>query len=260
MTTIQINSIIKVGDQQFQANLKAPIDISAPLHSGPNNIHAWYVGDVSFKAVENEHWIGDVNRGGAVNFRDIYFNPHGHGTHTECVGHISKENYTINQCLKEFFFLAQLVTIKPQTINDDQVITLAQVQQLNIEQHTQALVIRTMPNTEAKLTQNYSAKNPPYMQAEAVAHLVNAGINHLLVDLPSLDREQDEGKLAAHHVFWNYPQQTQSHRTITEFVYVPNDIEDALYLLNLQISSFENDAAPSKPLLFKLYHCDLDTV
>jgi hypothetical protein len=29
-------------------------------------------------------------------------------------------------------------------------------------------------------------------------------------------------------------------------------VSDDLYLLNLQISSFENDAAPSKPLLFKL--------
>jgi arylformamidase len=61
-----------------------------------------------FKAVENENWIGDVNRGGTVNFRDVYFNPHGHGTHTECVGHISKEHFTINQCLTAFFFLAQL--------------------------------------------------------------------------------------------------------------------------------------------------------
>jgi kynurenine formamidase len=252
MTAIQINSIIKLGNQQYTANLLEPIDISAPLRSGADNIHAWYVGDVSYKAVENENWIGDVNRGGAVNFRDVYFNPHGHGTHTECVGHISKENFTINQCLKTFFFLAQLVTITPQKINDDEVITLEQVKQLSIQKEVQALVIRTLPNTDAKLTKHYSAKNPPYMQAEAVAFLVDAGINHLLVDLPSLDREHDEGKLAAHHVFWNYPQNTQSHRTITEFVFVPNHVEDDLYLLNLQISSFENDAAPSKPLLFKL--------
>ncbi len=253
MTAIQINSIIKAGEQQYTANLLEPIDISAPLRSGPNNIHAWYVGDVSFKAVENENWIGDVNRGGAVNFRDVYFNPHGHGTHTECVGHISKENFTINQCLTAFFFLAQLVTITPQKLDEDEVITLEQVKQLSIQPNVQALVIRTLPNTEAKLTQHYSAKNPPYIHADAIAFLVEAGINHLLVDLPSLDREHDEGKLAAHHVFWNYPQNTQSHRTITEFVFVPNHVSDDLYLLNLQISSFENDAAPSKPLLFKLY-------
>lgn len=253
MTNIQINSTILVGDKQYTANLLEPIDISAPLRSGPDNIHAWYVGDASFKAVENENWVGDVNRGGAVNFRDIYFNPHGHGTHTECVGHISKENYTINQCLKEFFFLAQVVTITPEKVNEDELITLAQIKQIHFEEHLQALVIRTLPNNESKLTQHYSSTNPPYIQAEAVAYLVEAGINHLLVDLPSLDREHDEGKLAAHHVFWNYPQNTQSHRTITEFVFVPDEVTDGLYLLNLQICSFENDAAPSKPVLFKVH-------
>lgn len=252
MTTIQIKSIVKVGEQQYSANLLKPIDISAPLRSGPENIHAWYVGDATFKPVENENWIGDVNRGGSVNFRDIYFNPHGHGTHTECVGHISKEAFTINSCLKEFFFLSQLVTVEPERINDDLVITLNQVKKLALESNIQALVIRTLPNLDTKLTQHYSSKNPPYMEAEAVSFLVNAGINHLLVDLPSLDREHDEGKLAAHHVFWNYPANTQAHRTITEFVYVPNNVKDGVYLLNLQISPFENDAAPSKPVLFIL--------
>jgi len=252
MTNIQINSQITAENKRYHANLLQPIDISAPLHSGPNNIHAWYVEDATFKAVENKNWIGDVNRGGAVNFRDVYFNPHGHGTHTECVGHISKENFTINQCLKQFFYLAQLITITPQKIGNDEVITLQQIQNIKFAENAEALVIRTLPNHTDKLTKHYSSQNPPYMEANAVAHLVNAGINHLLVDLPSLDREHDDGKLAAHHVFWNYPQQTQSHRTITEFVYVPNEIQDGLYLLNLQISSFENDAAPSKPLLFSI--------
>jgi kynurenine formamidase len=148
--------------------------------------------------------------------------------------------------------LAQLITIAPQKIGPDEVITLQQIQNIEINTNAQALVLRTLPNTNDKLTKHYSSKNPPYIEAAAVLHMVNAGINHLLVDLPSLDREHDEGKLAAHHVFWNYPQQTQSHRTITEFVYVPNQVPDGLYLLNLQISSFENDAAPSKPLLYKL--------
>jgi kynurenine formamidase len=253
MKNIQIYSVITLGDKQYTANLLEPIDISAPLCSGPNNIHAWYVGDASFKAVENDNWVGDINKGGAVNFRDIYFNPHGHGTHTECVGHISKEDYSINQCLKNFFFVAQLITIAPQKVNDDLVITLHQIQQIKLHESLQALVIRTLPNDDSKLTKHYSSQNPPYIEAVAIEYLVNAGINHLLVDLPSLDREHDDGKLAAHHVFWNYPKNTQSHRTITEFVYVPNQVQDELYLLNLQISSFENDAAPSKPVLFKLH-------
>ena len=76
---------------------------------------------------------------------------------------------------------------------------------------------------------------------------------HLLIDMPSIDRESDEGKLEAHHAFWNYPANTQLHKTITEFIYVPNEINDGTYILNLQIAPFENDASPSKPVLYKVF-------
>ena len=252
MNNFDLHTSVVIGDKTYKANLLEPIDISIPLRSGPNNIHAWYVGDAEFKAVENENWIGDVNRGGAVNFRDIYFNPHGHGTHTECVGHISKEDYTINQCLKQFFFPAQVVTITPENREQDQVITAKQISNIQWSDNVQALIIRTLPNNTSKLNRQYSSSNPPYIDAEAVQLIIQAGINHLLVDIPSIDKEHDEGKLAGHHVFWNYPESVALHRTITEFVFVPNEVIDGLYLLNLQISPFENDAAPSKPVLFKL--------
>ena len=252
MNNFDLHTSVVIGDKTYKAILLEPIDISIPLRSGPNNIHAWYVGDAEFKAVENENWIGDVNRGGAVNFRDIYFNPHGHGTHTECVGHISKEDYTINQCLKQFFFPAQVVTITPENREQDQVITAKQISNIQWSDNVQALIIRTLPNNTSKLNRQYSSSNPPYIDAEAVQLIIQAGINHLLVDLPSIDKEHDEGKLAGHHVFWNYPESAALHRTITEFVFVPNEVIDGLYLLNLQISPFENDAAPSKPVLFKL--------
>lgn len=249
---MELNTTIQLGKKTYTANLLKPLDISIPLHSGPNNIHAWYVGDATFKAVENENWIGDVNKGGAVNFRDIYFNPHGHGTHTECVGHISKENYTINKCLTQFFFAAQLITVSPQQVGNDQIILLQQLKSMLILENVKALVIRTTPNLKDKLKKNYSSTNPPFIEAEAIAYLIELGIDHLLVDLPSVDKEQDEGKLAAHHQFWQYPNNTQAHRTITEFVFIDDAIIDGLYLLNLQISPFENDAAPSKPVLFEL--------
>ena len=41
---------------------------------------------------------------------------------------------------------------------------------------------------------------------------------HLLIDMPSIDKENDEGKLEAHHAFWNYPNNAQLHKTITEFI------------------------------------------
>ena len=117
----------------------------------------------------------------------------------------------------------------------------------------EALVIRCLGNGPAKLHTNYSNTNPPYIAAEAIEWLNEIGVQHLLIDMPSVDREQDGGALAAHHAFWQYPANTQFHKTITEMIYVANEIEDGTYLLNLQIAPFENDASPSKPILYKVY-------
>ena len=83
------------------------------------------------------------------------------------------------------------------------------------------------------------------------SYLRECGVEHLLIDLPSVDREEDGGKLLAHKAFWNYPKNTRLQATITELVYVPSRIEDGFYFLNLQPASFENDAAPCKPVLYK---------
>jgi hypothetical protein len=39
---------------------------------------------------------------------------------------------------------------------------------------------------------------------------------------------------------------------ITDMIFVDNKVEDILYLLNLQIASFKNDAIPSKPVLYNV--------
>jgi hypothetical protein len=121
-----------------------------------------------------------------------------------------------------------------------------------------ALVIRTSPNDETKLTRVYDEKNiPPYFTAAAMRRIVELGYTHLLVDLPSIDRLFDEGRLANHRIFWNVEDgsfevndRTRMNSTITEMIYVPDEVADGEYWLNLQIPPFESDAAPSRPLLF----------
>ncbi|NCP46194.1 MAG: metal-dependent hydrolase [Flavobacteriales bacterium CG18_big_fil_WC_8_21_14_2_50_32_9] len=238
--------------KKYNVDLSQPIDISLPLSNTPENITAWYVSKPEFTPVMENGFVGDVNLGGAVNFRNIFFNPHGHGTHTECVGHISKEPYTINQCLKHFFFLADVISIVPEKIENDSVITLKQIKQLWQPTDTEAIIFRTLPNDEAKKTMQYSNTNPTYIEEDAVLFLTKNGINHLLIDSPSIDKEEDGGALKAHHAFWEYPQNTQAHRTISELIFVADSILDGKYLLNIQIASFESDASPSKPVLYAL--------
>lgn len=244
---------ITLFDTAYQVDFNQPIDISMPLRNGLDNANCFYAPAVQFEPVRAGDFVGSTLEGGAVNFKNIQFNPHGNGTHTECVGHISKEPITINQSLKQFMFSACLTTIYPQQAeNGDRIITLEQLKESLPSNLPDALIIRTMPNDDLKLKTNYSGANPPYIHHEAIQYIVDQGVRHLLIDLPSVDREQDDGKLLSHKAFWQFPDQPRTDATITELVYVRNEVADGLYLLNLQIASFELDVSPSKPVLYGL--------
>ena len=253
----------------FEIDLSKPIDISIPLNNTDENPIAWYIEKPAIEPVVFGDWIGKVSEGkSSTNFNNIFFNPHGHGTHTECLGHITNDFYSINQSLKQFFFLAKLITIEPVKIGDDYVITKEHIStSLNVTTEgastalsltNEALVIRTLPNQKDKKSRKYSNTNPPYLSEEAAVFIRESEIQHLLIDLPSVDKEHDEGKLLAHKAFWNVKDthnlnsDARLNATITEMIYVPDEIEDGNYILNLQIASFENDASPSKPILYKI--------
>ena len=242
--------------EYFETN--SAIDISIPMVAGEGNLRAWYVDAPTMEPVRANGYIGSVKEGGSVNFRNIFFNPHGHGTHTECLGHITEEVYSVNKVLKNYFFKAQVITITPnQLFNEeykelDQCITLDQLQEIRFEIGIQALVIRTLPNADVKAHKNYSDTNPAYLHLECLELINQLGIKHLLLDLPSVDRETDGGKLIFHHAFWGVPDNPDFERTITELIFVEDSVSDGLYVLEMQLASFENDAAPSRPVLYAI--------
>ncbi len=244
--------ILEHKNQSYKLDLSRPIDISIPLSASKKNVNAWYIEPPVIEPVTDGAWIGKVSEGASTNFNTIKFNPHAHGTHTECVGHITKEFYSINDSLKQFFFLAELITIQPKKQGDDFIITKDQIKNTITTKGCEALIIRTVPNQENKRNKQYSNTNWPYLTEEAAIYTRILNIQHLLIDLPSVDKEKDDGKLLAHKAFWNFPQAIRFDATITEMIYVDNKIEDGKYLLNLQIASFENDASPSKPILYEI--------
>ncbi len=243
---------IKLNSKNYQFDLTKPIDLSIPLQASKSNVNAWYINEPKIVPEEFEGFTAAVSKGASINFNNIFFNPHGHGTHTECVGHITEKVHSVNKNLKQFFFLAELVTIAPTKLNDDFVISKKQLQFALGNKKRDALVIRTLPNTREKLSMQYSFTNPPYLLEEAAIYLREKGIKHLLIDLPSVDREKDEGLLLSHNAFWNTKGKLRLDATITELIFVPNNVDDGCYLLNIQIAPFENDASPSKPILYKL--------
>jgi kynurenine formamidase len=152
--------------------------------------------------------------------------------------------------------LAALASFVPESRGTDRMVTLAQVEGYFSGPVPQAVILRTLPNPESKKHARYTGTNPPYLEASAAAWFARMGVEHLLLDLPSVDREADGGALAAHKAFWGLPGQPRAAATITELVYVPDHVTDGTYLLNLQVAPFENDASPSRPLLFPVRPVD----
>lgn len=154
--------------------------------------------------------------------------------------------------------MAELVSVQPEAQGEDFVITKTQIEKALSGKTPEAIVIRTLPNDSSKTSKNYSNTNPPYLEEAAATFIRECGIKHLLIDMPSVDRESDEGRLVSHKAFWNVKDinnlnaDARHDATITEMVYIKDEVKDGSYLLNLQIASFENDASPSKPVLYKL--------
>ena len=229
------------------------IDLSMSLQASTENVRAWYVDPPRMEIVRANRFIRSIQEGGSGNFRDVFFNPHGHGTHTECCGHITQEVYAVNDVFKEYFYRATLITVDPvQLENGDFVVQAEQIAPYLQKDFSDAVLIRTLPNGLDKKSMNYSGTNPCYFDIDVVALLNEYGVKHFLVDQPSVDREEDGGALAFHHAFWNVPEKPNFERTITELIYVPNEVADGSYILEIQLAAFHNDASPSRPVLYKI--------
>ena len=248
-----MKAIIHANSRTYTIFVDQPIDISIPLRASKDNVNAWYLPPPKIYPAKLKNWTGSVKRGAPVNFNSIEFNPHAHGTHTECLGHITEKIYSINSCLKQFLFVSEVITVVPEKSDTDLIISEKQLRYAIGNKKREAVVIRTLPNTKDKLSRQYANSNPPYLSEAAAIYLKNKGVKHLLIDLPSVDKEKDNGQLLAHKAFWDLNGVPRIEATITELIYVPNTVKDGKYILNLLIAPFQNDASPSKPVLYKLY-------
>ena len=116
LATIQYNS------KKYQIDLTKPLDISIPMKASKENVNAWYIDEPKIAPVVMDGWTASVEKGASINFNTIEFNPHAHGTHTECVGHITEKVHSVNKALKQFFFFAEVVTVAPENFQEDKVL------------------------------------------------------------------------------------------------------------------------------------------
>jgi kynurenine formamidase len=240
------------GTDLCRADLSRPLEIGIPLQNGPQNPNCYWADDPKLETIRMGKFVGSVAEGGPVNYQKFTFSPHGNGTHTECYGHISANGESTAYLVKNFHSMCHVVSIEPELIDGDMVITLAAFKNEIDRIDCEAIAIRTMPNGVERITRKYSGTNPPYLEASLAAYLAKHKVIHLLVDLPSVDKEVDGGALLAHKAFWQFPKKIRKQATITELIYIPNHLEDGLYLLNLHLTTLVADASPSRPILFPI--------
>lgn len=256
-----MNSVqFEIAGLRGSADLTRGASLAIPLHFNGPQPNFFDAPAASIAPLHAFGFTGDTREGGSCNVGECHLVPHCNGTHTECIGHVVDDATTVTDQLRPSLLPAILVTLIPRdNMIDALLVSKCLQQQPRRDLHT-AFILRTSPNGDAKLSRRYRADNPaPYLTDEAVSLLVAAGVEHLLVDMPSLDPAHDGGRLAAHRAFWGLPagsrcQADAKHPngTITEMIYVPDKITDGHYLLDLQIPAFMSDAAPSRPVIYPM--------
>ena len=265
---------VAVDGRELGVDLGRPTDLAVALDfSGPQPRH-FGAPRAGSRPFEVPGFRGSVERGASCNCELITLIPHCNGTHTECAGHLTRERLDAYRLAPAGLVPALLLSVAPVPGAEceerslpppeprDLLVTraaLARALPAALPFTARALVIRTLPNTPDKRVRDYSGQTPPYLTQEAAEWLVERGIMHLIVDLPSIDRAQDEGRLTAHRIFFGLPPAvtqlsaaTRAAATVTELAYIPETLADGPYLLELQVPALGGDAVPSRPLLYRL--------
>lgn len=263
----------EVDGESYRADLGRVYDLAIRLDFDGPQPNAFHLSQAVAQAVEAGDFVGDTRLGGSANCADVHLNPHGNGTHTECVGHIVDEPVAVGELAKTPLVPAVVLSVPLVSFidsgetyggkhtDDDLVLTRQDLDAAFAQAGAPAafrgaVIIRTLPNPPDKTERHYSGTNPPYPTADAIDWLLEQSCEHLVLDLPSLDREDDGGTLPNHHQFFGVPTGEHtlagaqaSSRTVTEMAYIPNAVDDGPWLLDLQLPRFALDAAPSRPLL-----------
>jgi arylformamidase len=283
--------LIDFGHGAVRIDLNRPISLAIDLEFSGQQPRHFGAPEATSRPFAVPGFSGSVEHGASCNCQIVTLIPHCNGTHTECVGHLTREPLDAHRVAPLGFIPAVLVTIEPIAAStsaestdptphpNDQLITRIALEKswlaatatgtgaagaVTASRTTpthfepRALIIRTLPNHPDKQHQNYSNSTPPYLSREAAELLIERRIEHLVVDLPSIDRAHDEGRLTAHRIFFGLPpgsttlaQATRPRATVTELAYIPDTAPDGPYLLELQVPALGGDAVPSRPLLYR---------
>lgn len=275
--------------KQYTSDLSKGHSIARPLHfRGTPPEQTNFVPAPIRQPFQSGPFTGAIEKGGPCNVDRLDLIPHCHGTHTETVLHILDYPWeslvdqasvaaaanawpvVATKCPTDLL-TALLITVeatpagetsdsyRPNFEPQDHIIAGQAIRQAIADSgvdSADAIVLRTDVAGTSKFDFN-SGPATPFLSIEAMQAIVDFRANHLLLDLPSVDRLNDDGHLTAHHLFWNVPEhehvatkESWLQKTITEMITVDAKLPDGFYLLNLQCGPLVSDASPSRPVLY----------
>ena len=249
---IQINH----NDQVYNIDLKEGHDLSIRNDFSGNAPIFYGAEQPKVLPQHSGDFIGDLESGGSCNVPIVSCNIHCTGTHTECISHIQDSKFKITDKCPRGLIPSYLITVEPVAANSikdsyhcdisgSNVVSKEAIKS-KISTPCESLIIRTLPNDESKLSRNYDEVSAPFLTSDAMDHINQIGVKHLLVDLPSIDKADDGGVLGNHRSFFN------KGDTISELLYIPNDLLDGFGFLQIQIPNWSLDSAPSRPIFFSV--------
>jgi kynurenine formamidase len=266
---LHIDGVTLLADLAAGASLARLLEFVGP------QLRCFGAESASSKPLVIGEFTGRVDRGASCNCSVLTLTPHGNGTHTEGVGHLTAERVDVQSIIPRRLLIAALLTVEPELAADsregsspvpradDLLITRGAIERawpplLAPRLKARAAIIRTLPNERDKFVEERAA-TAPFLSLEAVTWLVHQGIEHLVLDVPSADRSSDGGELTAHRIFFGLPRASSSMLeaqrakcTITELAYIPDVVADGWYFLSLQFPAIAGDAVPSRPVLYPL--------
>jgi arylformamidase len=251
-------------------DLESPIACSVVTRPHGVDVSAWGIPATEARPFAVGEFVAAISAGGSINCDVWTVTIHAAGTHTETVRHIRDEGPFVDEIHFAPLMRCLLLRVRPTSLaasgetysgtNDpqDPVVTRAALQ-------TAAAALGPTPTDFDALLlatgtigehsdARFDERPAPYLTDEAMTWVHDqVHVQHLLVDLPSVDRLWDGGRVSGHHLYWGVDAdgvRTPS-RTITEFVRVRADLPSGCYALQLSVAAWHADAAPSRVTLYR---------
>jgi kynurenine formamidase len=262
---------LSFGGQKVRAALDRGVSLAIAVEfgaPGPRHFGATAPSAQPFVAGK---FSGSVATGASANCSTLTITPHCQMTHTESVAHLTREAGDAWRVVPRGLLPAVVVSVVPEParessgapIRSPSPPTLISKRRLRAGPWAHggavAAIIRTLPNDASKRTRDYTDLVPPYLTREAVEWLIEERIEHLVLDVPSLDRTHDDGHMVGHRLFFGLPpgstargDAARSRATITELAFIPEELHDGPCVLALAVPALGGDAVPSQPIVYPL--------